>query len=228
MSEILQAPIFSIDRHRMGIDGQGVTTLVAFHGCTLRCRYCINSLCLRPDGIQRMITPQELLDEVKIDNLYYIATGGGITFGGGEPALRSEFIECFCKIAPSDWHINLETALNVERHHIERLLPYIDQYFIDIKDVNPKIYRRYTCANIKQVLDNLEWLLSNDSIAQRIIVRLPLIKLYNTPEDVRHSREYLESIGVKHFDEFEYQSIHTPCDGSLPIMGCPDLTWKPK
>ena len=93
-------PIIGVARHRLAVDGQGVTTLVAFHGCTLRCQYCLNAQCLWPDGFSRTATPAELLGEVMIDNLYFLATGGGITFGGGEPAIRSEFIEAFCRLAP--------------------------------------------------------------------------------------------------------------------------------
>ena len=29
-------PVIGISRHRMGMDGKGVTTLVAMHGCMLR------------------------------------------------------------------------------------------------------------------------------------------------------------------------------------------------
>lgn len=200
----LQVPILAIARHRLEVDGQGVTTLVGFHGCTLRCKYCINAQCLQPNGIHRIITPKELLDEVKIDNLYFIATGGGITFGGGEPALRSEFIEEFCQLAPQEWNITMETALNVGRHHLERLLPYIHQYIIDIKDINPKIYERYTGMDNQRVIDNLKWLLGNEGLAQRIIVKLPLIKGYNTQEDVNKSRKYLTSLGITHFNELTY------------------------
>ena len=147
-------PIIGVARHRLAVDGQGVTTLVAFHGCTLRCQYCLNAQCLRPDGFSRTATPAELLDEVMIDNLYFLATGGGITFGGGEPAIRSEFIDAFCRMAPPEWHFTIETALNVERHHLERLLPHIHEYYIDIKDLNPDIYRRYTGQDNQRTLDN--------------------------------------------------------------------------
>ena len=36
------APLIGISRHRLSTDGEGVTTLVAFHGCPLRCKYCLN------------------------------------------------------------------------------------------------------------------------------------------------------------------------------------------
>lgn len=44
----MERPIFGISRHRMGIDGNGVTTLVAFMGCPLKCRYCLNDQCHAP------------------------------------------------------------------------------------------------------------------------------------------------------------------------------------
>ena len=197
-------PIIGVARHRLAVDGQGLTTLVAFHGCTLHCQYCLNAQCLRADGFSRTVTPAELLDEVMIDNLYFLATGGGITFGGGEPAIRSEFIEAFCRIAPPEWHITVETALNVDRLHLERLLPHVHQYIIDIKDVNPDIYRSYTGQDNQRVLDNLQWLLSQDDMAERIIVRVPHIPDYNTGEDVRHSRDHLAALGITHIDEFTY------------------------
>ena len=44
-------PLIGIARHRLTIDGEGVTTLVAFHGCPLRCKYCLNPTSLQPDGV---------------------------------------------------------------------------------------------------------------------------------------------------------------------------------
>ncbi len=199
-----RVPIIGVARHRLAVDGQGVTTLVAFHGCTLRCQYCLNAQCLRPDGFSRTATPAELLDEVMIDNLYFLATGGGITFGGGEPAIRSEFIDAFCRIAPPEWHFTIETALNVDRQHLERLLPLIHEYIIDIKDVNPDIYKRYTGQDNSRVLDNLQWLLSHDGMADRVMVRLPHIPDFNTDNDVQYTRRHLATMGVTRFDEFTY------------------------
>ena len=87
------APLIGIKRHRFSVDGKGVTTLVGFHGCTLSCKYCLNPQCLRTNGILYIITPNELLKEVTKDNLYFLATGGGVTFGGGEPTILQEFEE---------------------------------------------------------------------------------------------------------------------------------------
>lgn len=43
-------PVIGVSRHRLGTDGNGVTTLVAFHGCNLRCKYCLNSEALGSAG----------------------------------------------------------------------------------------------------------------------------------------------------------------------------------
>ena len=68
------------------------------------------------------MTPMQLFTHVRVDDLYFQATGGGITFGGGEPALRSIFISQFRKVIPKQWKINIETSLNVPQEHVERLL----------------------------------------------------------------------------------------------------------
>lgn len=200
----LSAPFIGIVRHRLATDGKGVTTLVAFHSCPLRCKYCLNPQCLDPEKVWRTISTSELLDELLLDNLYFLATGGGVTFGGGEPLLRSEFIDEFCRIKPTEWKINVETSLNVDRSHLERVLHHVDEYFIDIKDTNPNIYKEYTTRDNAQVLDNLRWLLSHEGMAEKIIVRLPHIPQFNSQADVDRSRALLEEMGVKNFNEFDY------------------------
>lgn len=198
------APLIGMGRHRLAIDGQGVTTLVAFHGCPLRCEYCLNKTCWHEDGIWREVTTKELLDEVSIDNLYFLATGGGITFGGGEPCLRSLFIDEFHQMMDRRWHLNIETSLNVEHTHVERLLPLVDQWIVDIKDCNPDIYERYTGRSLQNAIANLRWLLSHDGMTEKITVRLPLIPRHNTRNDISKSRQQLSEMGITHFDEFEY------------------------
>ena len=115
----MTVPLIGICRHRLTTDGEGVTTLVAFHGCPLRCRYCLNSQCLKAAGEWRQMDVADILDEVAIDDLYFQATNGGITFGGGEPLLRSNAIADFCQQCPTEWNIYLETSLNVARRHLE-------------------------------------------------------------------------------------------------------------
>ena len=75
----------------MCIDGAGVSTLIAGAGCPLHCRWCINRELLQ-SAPNKPVTAQELLERVKIDDLSFRATGGGVTFGGGEPLLHAAFL----------------------------------------------------------------------------------------------------------------------------------------
>ena len=199
----MKLPLIGICRHRLVTDGQGVTTLVAFHGCPLRCKYCLNAQCLRADGIWHQMDMMEILDEVMVDDLYYKATGGGVAFGGGEPLLRSDGIVDFCKSRPKEWRIYIETSLNVERRSLEAVAPYIDYYYIDVKDMNPDIYRRYTGRSNRRVVSNLRWLASNVDVG-KVTIRLPHIPDYNTAQDVERSQKQLEAMGFRVFDRFWY------------------------
>ena len=195
--------IMSINRHRLGIDGDGVTTLVAFHGCPLRCRYCLNPRCLGPDEKFRIYTPAELFAATCIDELYFLASGGGITFGGGEPALRPEFIKEFREICGEEWKLNIETSLNVPEENINRLLDVTDFFIIDIKDINNDIYKSYTGQDNSAVISNLKVIAGNGR-ANDCLIRLPLIPGYNTDGDRDKSLVKLKEMGFTNFDLFNY------------------------
>lgn len=199
-----EAPFIGIVRHRIQTDGKGVSTLAAFHGCPLHCRYCLNPQCQR-EGVWRTFTPESLYEEVKIDQLYFLATGGGITFGGGEPSMYPDFIVRFREICGTEWNLTLETSLNVPADNIRRLSSVINQFIIDIKETNDEIYRHYTGLSNQRVLDNLQELLK-EGRGDDLIVRLPLIEDFNTQEDIERSTEKLRAMGVEHFDFFTYRT----------------------
>ncbi len=203
MSMETGAPIAAISRLRMQTDGQGITTLVCFHGCPLRCKWCINPFTLDPKGKRTDMTPQELYGKVKSDALYFLATGGGITFGGGEPLLYSPFIRAFREICPNEWQLCAETSLAVPWEHVATAAECIDVFYVDAKDTDPEIYRAYTGKDNARVLDNLRRLLSLVG-CDRIVVRLPLIPEFNTLRDRQRSRTLLEKMGITRFDEFSY------------------------
>lgn len=196
--------IIGIARHRLSTDGDGVTTLVAFHGCPLRCRYCLNPQSLDNGDRFREYSPEELYAETRIDELYFIATNGGVTFGGGEPCLRADFIREFSELCGASWQLNLETSLNVPSVNIETLLPVVNTMIIDIKDMNPAIYNSYTGQSNDLVLDNLR-LIADSGRQKDCIIRLPLIPDFNTETDRTASRSRLEALGFDNFDLFTYQ-----------------------
>ena len=203
MQSEITAPLIAINRHRLTTDGEGVTTLVGFHGCPLHCVYCLNPQCLQADGVWCRLTPGELYSEVEIDDLYFMATGGGICFGGGEPLLRSDFIKAFAEIMNPEWKLTIETSLNVPLENVKAIASLVQMWYVDIKDMNPEIYKAYGRKENKQVVSNLQWLVAN-GYADKVIIRLPLIPEYNTDEDRQQSQKELEEMGFTNFDKFNY------------------------
>ena len=199
------APLIGISRHRLSTDGEGVTTLVAFHGCPLRCKYCLNPQSLHSEDIWKHYDCGQLYEEVKQDELYFLATHGGITFGGGEPCLQSDFIDEFRQLCGQEWQLSVETSLNVAQENIEKLVPVVDSYIIDIKDINNAIYQKYTGKDNEKVLHNLQYLIDHGKNEQ-IIVRTPVIPAYNTENDVDNSIRLLKQMGIIQFDRFTYKT----------------------
>lgn len=198
-----KAPFIAISRHRIQTDGEGVTTLCGFYGCPLRCKYCINPQSFRENTKTVLHTPQSLYDAMKIDDIYFQATNGGITFGGGEPLLYADFIKEFRNICGEKWHIYVETSLNVTERALATAAEAADGFFVDIKDMNGDIYESYTGKSNQAVIKNLEALISLVG-SERVTLRIPLIKDFNTDSDREKSVGMLKEMGYNRFDLFEY------------------------
>ena len=197
-------PLLGLSRHRMGTDGVGITTLAAAAGCPLHCRWCINrDLLSKAKAVD--VTPEEFLERVRVDDLYFRATGGGITFGGGEPLLQADFIKEFREICPEEWKITVETSLFVPRNYLAQVIDAVDLFVVDCKDMNEDIYRKYTGEDLFVMEENVQFLLQRKD-AENILVRVPLIPGYNTAEDQKKSAEILREMGVKRLDLFEYRT----------------------
>lgn len=195
--------ILGFDRHRIGVDGEGVTTLVALRECPLKCRYCINDECHSVPERPLCYNASQLVERCRIDNLYFLATNGGICVGGGEPLLHPQFICELREQMPEEWRLTLETSLNVPRRTVERLADIIDAWIIDVKDMNPAIYRSYTDCSNERVADNLR-LLAERGLQSKCVLRLPLIPDYNTDADRDASEQMLRQMGYESFDRFDY------------------------
>ena len=197
-------PFIGIDRHRLGIDGVGVTTLAAFHGCPLRCKYCLNHRCLEaPDNLPRY-TPEQLYNYVGVDNLYFIATSGGVCFGGGEPLLRVDFLTEFKELCGKSWNLTAETSLQVPREAVEQAAEVVGDFIVDIKESNPDTYKAYTGGDAQRAWDNLEWLIQKMG-PEHVIVRVPQIPDFNTDADCARTADRLMAMGVTKIDRFVYR-----------------------
>ena len=207
----IKAPIFAISRLRMGTDGEGVTTLVTFVGCPLKCRYCINPQCHKPvfmdDGVTpaegvMMLTPQELYDIVKKDDIYFQSTGGGVCFGGGEPTLYHRFIIEFHKLCAGRWKITLESCLRSSQYAIDLLVNVVDHWIVDVKSLDADVYLLYTGC-VSDELRNLLFLRQLIS-QEHVTVKIPRIPGYNDDRNLEDDVERIKELGFDNVTLIQY------------------------
>lgn len=204
-NEKKKAEIMGINRHRMGTDGKGISTLITFYGCPLNCKYCLNPQCKSESTPCTYIEPNDLVNLLMVDDIYFKSTGGGIVFGGGEPLLNAEYIKEVCDLVPLQWKIRIETSLNVKWDKIELLIPYIDQWIIDIKDSNTEIYKNYTGVENLKVYDNV-LRLSHKTGKEKLLIRIPKIPNYNTEKNIQESVNLYSNLG--NIDVFKYRILN--------------------
>ena len=194
----------SINRHRLGIDGVGVTSLVSLMGCPLSCRYCINMNVLGNNQYRGM-TPEQLYEVLNIDYCYFIATKGGVTFGGGESLLYADAILDFAKVIPDGVYVNLETSLNVDINpdKLEKLCNICQGLIIDIKTLDETLYREYTGKDNQFVLRNLDFICSH-GYADKCRIRIPVIPGVKDREKALEEEKKIKTMGFEDTEVFGY------------------------
>lgn len=123
----------------------------------------------------------------------------------GEPLLNAEYIKEVCDLVPLQWKIRIETSLNVKWDKIELLLPYIDQWIIDIKDSNTEIYKNYIGVDNLKVYDNV-LRLSHKTDKEKLLIRIPKIPNYNTEKNIQESVNLYSNLG--NIDVFKYRILN--------------------
>lgn len=196
--------LFSISRLRTYTDSEGVSTLVASMGCPLRCAYCINPTSWDKSVKPHKLTVDELYEIVKRDNLYFLATGGGIVFGGGEPLLYADFIREFIeKYNDTGWKFSLETSLSTKTENLAQIFNLIDYFIVDVKDMDKKRYELYTKGNYDLFMKNLEFIVGNVD-ADKITIRIPRIPHLHLSNEAEMNYEILNEMGFNNIEIFDY------------------------
>lgn len=152
----------------------------------------------------RKYTADELHEIILADRDYYLATGGGVTFSGGECMMYPDFLaELAQKCADSGISSAIDTAGNVPWRHFERILPYADCFLYDIKALDPELHKMGTGTGNTLILENLDRLISE---GKQIIIRTPVIPGYNDGEELERIKAYCAARNLTH-ELLAYHSI---------------------
>ncbi len=195
--------IFDIQRFSTH-DGPGVRTIVFLKGCPLRCRWCCN-----PESqsyeIQQVnqkgkmktvgydITVEEVMEEVMRDRPYYRRSGGGLTLSGGESLWQPDFAMALLQAAHQNGiNTAIETTGFQDWDIIEKLIPHIDLFLMDIKHINSKKHEEFTTRPNELILKNARLIAER---AKRLIVRVPVIPNFNdTKEEIGEIARFASSL----------------------------------
>jgi hypothetical protein len=69
----------------------------------------------------------------------------------------------------------------------------------------PQIYEAYTSKDNTKTIANLK-MIASSGIADRCLIRIPLIPGFNSEEDRERSMQQLRQMGFTRFDKFEYKT----------------------
>ena len=210
--------IFDIQRYSIH-DGNGIRTICFLKGCVLRCRWCCNPESQeygiqtmmvqgKPKTIGRDVTVAEVMREVEKDRIYFRRSGGGLTLSGGESLCQPQFARDLLRAAKeAGIPTAMESMACAKYQVIEEILPYLDQYLLDIKHINPEKHREFTGRSNELMLENARKIASGGMT--ELSIRVPVIPTFNdTPEEIREIARFADKLpGVKRIHLLPYHRL---------------------
>ena len=195
--------IFDIQRFSTH-DGPGVRTIVFLKGCPLRCRWCCNPesqnyeiQLMKQKGKTKTVgydtTVKEVIEEVMRDMPYYSRSGGGLTLSGGECLWQPDFGVALLKAAHENGiNTAIETTGFADWEVIEKFIPEVDVFLMDIKHTNSAKHKEFTTRPNELILENARKIAEK---AKRLIIRVPVIPDFNdTSEEIGEIAKFTASL----------------------------------
>jgi len=221
----MKALIFDIKRFAIH-DGPGIRTTIFFKGCPLICPWCHNpesrssniesytqtekigdKTFLSEKEIGRYYSKEELIIEIKKDQVFFKETNGGITCSGGEPLEQSNFLRGFLELCLSEGiHTALDTSGYIELNKLKRISSFVNLFLFDIKHLDNTIHKRYTGVDNEIILKNFDWIIESGN---SVIARIPVIPKINANKDyIVRLMNYLEERRRDNFNEVHWLPYH--------------------
>lgn len=173
------------------------TYVVDHKKCTL-CGVCVQNCFAKACRISgKLVSSQEIFDIVRKDIDYYQASGGGITFSGGEPSMQSKFLlECLQLCHEAGIPNAIETNGNMPPEVYRNAARFLDYVMIDLKHVDSKKHREWIGAGNEATLQTLGYFTLQ--VGLRVEVRTPVIPGFNnTTEELQEIIDAAAQQGAK-------------------------------
>jgi len=129
----------------------------------------------------RVMSVDDVTDEVMRDRPFYESSGGGVTLTGGEPSLQDEFTRgILSRCKEKGIHTAIETCGEISWSLLESILPVTDLVMMDIKLITPEKHQEATGRSNERILANARNLVESN---KQVIFRTPIIPGVNDSEE---------------------------------------------
>lgn len=157
------------------IDGKVWTDKEICDKCGKCLDYCVRNL-REIAGTEWQI--EDLVKELKKDEMFYEESGGGVTLSGGEVMSQNmDYIEKLVKrLNQEGISVTIDTCGFAPYENFERILPYVDTFLYDIKVMDHEKHKKYIGVDNTLILQNVVRL---SQAGARIYIRIPTIKEVN-------------------------------------------------
>ncbi len=150
-------------------------------------------------------TVDEIMHELKRDQVFYRHSEGGVTFSGGEPLMQSEFLtELARRCKYENFHTSLETTAYGKWENIEKVRPYIDLFLCDLKIFDDELHQKVLGVSNAGIRENIVRLSRTDS---NVIIRIPVIPTYTDDEkNINDIAEFAVENGIREMNLLPYHN----------------------
>lgn len=138
-----------------------------------------------------------LIDAVERDRIFYEASGGGVTFSGGEPLAQARFLAaCLSECGHRELHTAVDTCGLAAPDILLEIAGLADLLLYDLKHMDPVRHRAETGSDNHLILENLRAL---SAAGTEIWIRLPLIPGFNDDSaNIEATGVFLEGLPKRH------------------------------
>ncbi|MDR2356132.1 MAG: glycyl-radical enzyme activating protein [Clostridiales Family XIII bacterium] len=152
------------------------------------------------------MTSGAVFEKLRRDKMFFDASGGGVTFSGGEPLLSPGFVRELCESLAADGiDACIETCGCAPWSAFEAVLPKARRFLFDLKLMDGETHAAYTGKPNAQILENARRLVARGAA---VTFRRPLIPGINDgEEETERTAVFLKSIGVPALELMPYHRL---------------------
>lgn len=188
-------------------DGSGIS--IDRNKC-IGCQMCIKWCCTGSLYTKsKEYSDEDLMKELDKDADFYRESGGGITLSGGEILSHPDYaIHLGRLVKDRGYTLAIETSGFGDYEKLHALAELCDHILFDVKHMDPDQHIKWIGVSHDIILDNLRKLSRDPVIADKIILRYPMIMGVNDDmANVMAVRKLMMETGLKKIDILPYHPM---------------------